>query len=86
MSIDETRPFQPINIAILTVSDTRGASDDKSGDLLAARAQGDGHHLADRALVTDDFAAITRRELFGCSDSISMALMVKSKTCPIMEC
>ncbi|WP_438996517.1 molybdenum cofactor biosynthesis protein B [Candidatus Puniceispirillum sp.] len=57
--IDDTVPFVAVNIAILTVSDSRSLANDKSGDLLAARVQGDGHHLADRALVTDDFAAIT---------------------------
>jgi molybdenum cofactor biosynthesis protein B len=33
--IDETRPFIPVHIAVLTVSDTRGLADDKSGDTLA---------------------------------------------------
>lgn len=57
--IDASVPFVAVNIAILTVSDSRTIADDKSGDLLVARVQGDGHNLADRALVTDDFAAIT---------------------------
>mgnify|MGYP007054664605 CR=1 FL=1 len=34
--IDESRPFIPVRIAVLTVSDTRGPADDKSGDTLAA--------------------------------------------------
>ena len=57
--IDDTVPFVAVNIAILTVSDSRTIADDKSGDLLVARLQGDGHNLAARALVTDDLAAIT---------------------------
>jgi len=52
--IDETRPFIPVKIAVLTVSDTRTAADDKSGDTLVERLQGDGHELAARAIVRDD--------------------------------
>ena len=35
--IDESRDFHPVRIAVLTVSDTRGPEDDKSGDILVAR-------------------------------------------------
>jgi len=52
--IDETRKFIPLNIAILTVSDTRELSDDKSGTTLAELLQAAGHRLAARAIVTDD--------------------------------
>ncbi len=52
--IDETRHFIPLNIAVLTVSDTREMADDKSGATLADRIQGAGHKLAARAIVTDD--------------------------------
>jgi molybdenum cofactor biosynthesis protein B len=54
MPIDLGRAFKPINIAVLTVSDTRTAADDTSGDILAARVTGAGHKLADRAIVRDD--------------------------------
>lgn len=56
--IDKTIPFVPVNIAILTVSDSRNSDDDRSGDLLAGRVNDDGHNLAGRAIVTDDFDAI----------------------------
>src|SRR5262245_6118289 len=56
--IDETRPFIPVRIAVLTVSDTRGASDDRSGDALARMLAGAGHQLAARALVKDEVPAI----------------------------
>ena len=59
--IDKTIPFVPVNIAILTVSDSRKADDDRSGDLLVGRVQEDGHNLAGRAIVTDDFDAITKQ-------------------------
>lgn len=58
MAIDESRPFKPINIAVLTVSDTRTPQTDTSGDLLAARVTGAGHHLASRAIVKDDAALL----------------------------
>jgi len=53
-SIDETREFIPVNIAVLTVSDTRGFADDRSGQTLVERIAAAGHHLAARAIVTDD--------------------------------
>ena len=56
--IDETRAFLPVNIAILTVSDTRTTANDASGDLLAERIAAAGHHLAHRALEQDDAACI----------------------------
>jgi molybdenum cofactor biosynthesis protein B len=56
--IDETRPFIPVGIAVLTVSDTRTLADDKSGDTLAERIGGAGHRLAARAIAPDDRDAI----------------------------
>ncbi len=52
--IDETRPFIPVGIAVLTVSDTRTLADDKSGDTLVSRITEAGHRLVDRAIVPDD--------------------------------
>jgi len=56
--IDESRPFLPVNIAVLTVSDTRSASDDKSGQTLADLIATAGHRVAQRRIVKDDQAAI----------------------------
>jgi molybdenum cofactor biosynthesis protein B len=56
--IDETKPFHPIRIAVLTVSDTRTAENDTSGDTLVERLTGAGHVLADRALLRDDVEAV----------------------------
>ncbi|WP_073974007.1 molybdenum cofactor biosynthesis protein B [Erythrobacter donghaensis] len=58
MAIDETKVFKPINIAVLTVSDTRTPETDTSGDILAGRVTGAGHHLAARMIVKDDAAAL----------------------------
>jgi molybdenum cofactor biosynthesis protein B len=57
--IDETRTFVPIRIAVMTVSDTRGLDDDKSGDTLVARVEEAGHALAARVIVKDDVTSIT---------------------------
>ena len=56
--IDESRDFVPVRIAVLTVSDTRGPADDRSGDTLVARLTGAGHVLAARGMVRDERAAI----------------------------
>ena len=56
--IDTSIPFQPIRIAVLTVSDTRTEKDDKSGDNLARMLTEAGHTLADKAIVKDDIPAL----------------------------
>jgi len=61
MSIDETIAFRPVRIAVLTVSDTRGAADDRSGDTLVERLTGAGHILTDRAIEKDDADIIAAR-------------------------
>jgi molybdenum cofactor biosynthesis protein B len=59
--IDTERDFTPLGIAVLTISDSRDASTDTSGDVLAERISGAGHHLRARALVRDDRSAIQRQ-------------------------
>ncbi len=59
--IDESPPFQPVRIALLTVSDTRSPATDRSGDALAERIGAAGHLLAARDLLPDDRAAIAAR-------------------------
>ncbi len=56
--IDESLPFYPLGMAVLTISDTRTLETDTSGALLAERLTGAGHVLHDRAIVTDDIPAI----------------------------
>ncbi|MXN18150.1 molybdenum cofactor biosynthesis protein B [Pseudooceanicola sp. GBMRC 2024] len=48
------RPFLPVRIAVLTVSDTRTLADDRSGDTLVARIEGAGHLLAARQILPDE--------------------------------
>lgn len=59
--INENLDFVPLNIAIMTVSDTRKLADDKSGQILVDRLAAAGHILADRAIVTDDVEKIAGR-------------------------
>jgi len=59
--IDEGRPFLPVNIALLTVSDSRTLADDRSGDTLAARIAQAGHRLRDRAICVDRVEDIVAR-------------------------
>lgn len=56
--IDESRQFVPLKIAVLTISDTREAADDKSGMILAERIRAAGHAVAARAIVKDEVKAI----------------------------
>jgi molybdopterin adenylyltransferase len=61
LPLDETRTFKPINIALLTVSDTRTAQDDTSGDILAERIAAAGHKIVVRAIERDDVAKLVAR-------------------------
>ncbi|HEX5998273.1 MAG TPA: molybdenum cofactor biosynthesis protein B [Hyphomicrobiaceae bacterium] len=56
--LDPNRPFIPVRIAVLTVSDTRGLADDTSGDTLAKMIAAAGHELAARAIARDEVEAI----------------------------
>ena len=60
MPLDKSRPFIAVNIAVLTVSDTRTLADDRSGDALAERIAKSGHQVAARAIEKDDAGAIER--------------------------
>jgi len=59
--IDDSIPFAPVNIAVLTVSDTRTEETDRSGALLVERLKAAGHTLAEKAIVKDERAAIVAR-------------------------
>ena len=53
--IDTSLPFKPVNIAVLTVSDTRSFATDSSGDILVQRAEKAGHMIVERKILPDDF-------------------------------
>ncbi|MYM57269.1 molybdenum cofactor biosynthesis protein B [Thalassovita mangrovi] len=56
--IDESKEFIPVRIAVLTVSDTRSLTEDRSGDTLVGRIEGAGHIVADRKIIRDERAEI----------------------------
>ena len=59
--IEGTRSFLPVQIALLTISDSRSLADDKSGRILEELVTGDGHKVVGREVIKDDAAAITAR-------------------------
>ncbi len=59
--IDETVPFRPLRIAVLTISDSRDEASDRSGALLVERLEKAGHILAARAIVRDEIEEIVAR-------------------------
>ncbi|MCX2560937.1 molybdenum cofactor biosynthesis protein B [Acetobacter farinalis] len=59
--IDTSRPFLPVRIAVMTVSDSRTLETDTSGQALISRLEQAGHILADRAIVRDDVQQITEQ-------------------------
>jgi len=61
LAIDESLTFKPINIALLTISDTRTEKDDTSGDILAKRIEKAGHNLIDREILRDDKSLLIAR-------------------------
>lgn len=72
---DKRVDFHPVNIAVLTISDTRGPEDDKSGDLLAGRIEAAGHKLVHRAILRDEMETIvTALEALCADDGIDVVI------------
>lgn len=67
--IDKTKEFLPVRIAVLTVSDTRALSEDRSGDVLVERLLDAGHELADRRILPDEREDIATQLRAWCKDS-----------------
>jgi len=59
--LDENKPFMPVRIAVLTVSDTRTLAEDRSGDTLVERIEGAGHVLVGRVILPDERDLITKQ-------------------------
>ncbi len=59
--IDESRSFLPVNIAVLTISDSRDQASDRSGDRLAEMIARDGHYLVERDILRDEADSIIER-------------------------
>ena len=78
--IDESRPFKPVRIAVLTVSDTRDERSDTSGDVLAERITGARHELAARAIVRDVIADIRAQVRAWCASGTVDAILTTGGT------
>lgn len=76
MTID----FSPLNIAVLTVSDTRSLADDKSGAYLQQALQDSGHHLAERAICKDDIYQIRAQVSTWIADEAIQAILTTGGT------
>jgi molybdenum cofactor biosynthesis protein B len=66
--IDDSKEFVAVRIAVLTVSDTRSADEDRSGDVLVARLKDAGHTLADRMILRDERTEIAAQLRTWCAD------------------
>ena len=71
---DLAKPFKPVRIAVLAVSDTRDEESDTSGDLLAARVRSAGHEVAGRAIVRDDVEAIRARVMAWIEEGVEVVI------------
>lgn len=63
------REFIALRIAVLTVSDTRGLDDDRSGDVLVARIEDAGHSVAARMILPDERDQIADQLRVWCADA-----------------
>lgn len=68
MPIDSTKEFKPINISVLTISDTRTEATDKSGQILAKKIKEKGHGLSHKQIVKDEKEEIKKILLNWCND------------------
>jgi molybdopterin adenylyltransferase len=75
--IDQSLAFQPLRIAVLTVSDTRSDETDRSGALLVERLTSAGHELSAKAIVADDIEAI-RGRVQGWADDSSIDVILST--------
>jgi molybdenum cofactor biosynthesis protein B len=69
MPIDSTKEFKPINISVLTISDTRTEATDKSGQILAKKIKEKGHGLTHKQIVKDDKEEIKKILLEWCNNN-----------------
>ena len=67
-TLDKSKEFIPVRIAVLTVSDTRDAAQDKSGDLLVERIEAAGHVIAARHILRDERRLIADQLSSWCDD------------------
>ncbi|MDM3885517.1 molybdenum cofactor biosynthesis protein B [Pseudomonas sp. BCRC 81390] len=80
MRVQADAVFVPLNIAVLTVSDTRTYANDTSGELLASRSVEVGHRLVARALLKDDLYRIRAQVATWIADDQVQVVLVTGGT------
>lgn len=78
--LDESRPFVPLSITVLAVSDSRTLETDTAGALLKSMMEADGHCCADRAVVRDDIQAIRAKVMNWVTDPAIDAVITTGGT------
>src|SRR5215216_490359 len=84
-SIDESKQFVPLNIAVLTVSDTRSLADDKSGATLAEQLTAAGHQLAGRDVTPEAIEPLFEKRMDGFSIAFHMLSHAKIGTSTVQS-
>ena len=79
-------PFRPLDVAVLTVSDSRSREEDSSGDYLAAALQAAGHRLAERALLPNDRYALRALVSRWIAEPDVQVVLVNGGTGPVAHC
>ncbi len=74
MKIDNTKKFIPINIGVLTISDTRNESTDKSGNILVNKIKELGHHIHEKKILKDDKEEIKKTILKWCDETADVII------------
>src|SRR3569623_1933608 len=77
----DVETFIPVEIAVLTVSDSRSEETDTSGRLLAERLQADGHHLVGKVIVHDNLYKIRAQVSHRVADPAEQACIISGVTC-----
>ncbi|TLX59233.1 molybdenum cofactor biosynthesis protein B [Stutzerimonas nosocomialis] len=80
MSHKAEQPFAPLNIAVLTVSDTRTFETDTSGQLLVDKLTGAGHRLAERVLLKDDLYRIRAQVAHWIAEDVVQVVLITGGT------
>jgi molybdopterin adenylyltransferase len=78
--IDKDRPFQPLGVALLTISNSRAGANDTSGDLLAERISAAGHHLHARAIAREDKTVIQQQARIWIDDAAVDVIITTGST------
>jgi len=77
VGIDESLEFKAVNVAVLTVSDTRTSENDTSGDILQSRIEAAGHKVAGREIIRDTIEGV-RAQMQGWMDDRDIDVIIST--------